>query len=650
MNRTYDSAFGEMRTNLKKIMVKDFQDRFLDYFTSPLAYSKGREQMNETALLEESFLNVSVLNEIEDPQAPVLTEENKAAALSWRLNDSPVESDKEERIAQLVVVNVKLKDFTIGGFKLKLLDALKQFHQEFTKDLIELAIEREPKPTGGTDESRARSKNLFEVLQQINFDLFLKLMMFYFRIFKNIIGRQASLTNQILGQLFNLYDKKLDEEKLPEFDKATHAYLTDLTEDLLSIVVMPFRFFSERFADFMNKKKLDDLNIANFQKLVTFFQTVTTFAENEVVALMSFRNTTKIRNKEAFIRLINKVQAATEKIQANTVVSLKLEIERSFITSYHKSKLANLKQNLELENWQPTDIPYSYLHIFKFLNQKSDEPQGQYENLDKTEEMLCSSRGSIKLAEEKESDDNRENTEEEERKMEISDEKHEDEEEKTEEKEKPEEKPREKIPVPEDITILKNEIYINKRRYKLTSAFLLLMKVIYDYMHIAENFPSISVDATNRIVEIVRFYNSYTCQLILSAGAIHFQQIKTITAKILAMSSLGISLLSGQLENVKLRLQSKLQGVNSEWMEKEFAKVGQDLKNHDTEIHSKIIQILNERLVSNSKVLRTLEWGNQREKINIPTKSTAQNLSNTCLLYTSPSPRDRQKSRMPSSA
>ena len=36
--------------------------------------------------------------------------------------------------------------------------------------------------------------------------------------------------------------------------------------------------------------------------------------------------------------------------------------------------------------------------------------------------------------------------------------------------------------------------------------------------------------------------------------------------------------------------------------------------------------------------------------ISLPTQDVCFNLDSTCLLYTSPSPRDRQKSRMPSSA
>ena len=40
----------------------------------------------------------------------------------------------------------------------------------------------------------------------------------------------------------------------------------------------------------------------------------------------------------------------------------------------------------------------------------------------------------------------------------------------------------------------------------------------------------------------------------------------------------------------------------------------------------------------------------EEEKKELPPETEALNPDNICLLYTSPSPRDRQKSRMPSSA
>ena len=59
-------------------------------------------------------------------------------------------------------------------------------------------------------------------------------------------------------------------------------------------------------------------------------------------------------------------------------------------------------------------------------------------------------------------------------------------------------------------------------------------------------------------------------------------------------------------------------------------------------------------LVANEIGLRAVLWPNDEDRISLPMELLASDadtvLAKTCLLYTSPSPRDRQKSRMPSSA
>ena len=72
------------------------------------------------------------------------------------------------------------------------------------------------------------------------------------------------------------------------------------------------------------------------------------------------------------------------------------------------------------------------------------------------------------------------------------------------------------------------------------------------------------------------------------------------------------------------------------------------------------VQHLEKKINDNNQALRTELMGEFEEKINAQAERVEQAISEiktqidkrpaTCLLYTSPSPRDRQKSRMPSSA
>ena len=54
------------------------------------------------------------------------------------------------------------------------------------------------------------------------------------------------------------------------------------------------------------------------------------------------------------------------------------------------------------------------------------------------------------------------------------------------------------------------------------------------------------------------------------------------------------------------------------------------------------------RFLSNNPTKDPDQYVDKLTRLGLPT--TIEDISNTCLLYTSPSPRDRQKSRMPSSA
>lgn len=62
-------------------------------------------------------------------------------------------------------------------------------------------------------------------------------------------------------------------------------------------------------------------------------------------------------------------------------------------------------------------------------------------------------------------------------------------------------------------------------------------------MTLGQNFPLIKPEIGIKINEVIRSYNVSSCQLIVHAGAVALQKIKTknITSRHLALSSLCIS-------------------------------------------------------------------------------------------------------------
>jgi hypothetical protein len=61
------------------------------------------------------------------------------------------------------------------------------------------------------------------------------------------------------------------------------------------------------------------------------------------------------------------------------------------------------------------------------------------------------------------------------------------------------------------IKIMREELFINEERYKLTSSALLLLKILYDYLYISEFFRLISIDAASKTFEIIKVTKKKKC-------------------------------------------------------------------------------------------------------------------------------------------
>lgn len=54
------------------------------------------------------------------------------------------------------------------------------------------------------------------------------------------------------------------------------------------------------------------------------------------------------------------------------------------------------------------------------------------------------------------------------------------------------------------VSIQKNELYINKKRYRVTGSFLLLIQICYEYFTIASKFNYIGMDTIGKLFEIIK--------------------------------------------------------------------------------------------------------------------------------------------------
>eukprot|EP01022_Parablepharisma_sp_SALTPOND_P008275 TRINITY_DN135526_c0_g1_i1.p3 TRINITY_DN135526_c0_g1~~TRINITY_DN135526_c0_g1_i1.p3 ORF type:complete len:255 (-),score=28.24 TRINITY_DN135526_c0_g1_i1:444-1208(-) len=96
-------------------------------------------------------------------------------------------------------------------------------------------------------------------------------------------------------------------------------------------------------------------------------------------------------------------------------------------------------------------------------------------------------------------------------------------------------------------------------QYWVVNSILVLLKIIYDYVRMMQNLPSISYECANKLIEIMKVYNAKSSHLVLGAGAVQLNKMRNITAKHLAMSAQGLGFLLGELPHIKKKTNTYLQ-------------------------------------------------------------------------------------------
>lgn len=87
-------------------------------------------------------------------------------------------------------------------------------------------------------------------------------------------------------------------------------------------------------------------------------------------------------------------------------------------------------------------------------------------------------------------------------------------------------------------------ITVGGQKYQIVASAAGLIQHLDEYLSFHIAFPSFAAETGQRIVEVLSFFNSRSCQLLLGAQAMRMSGLKSITAKHLALCSQCISLLT----------------------------------------------------------------------------------------------------------
>ncbi|XP_065847801.1 vacuolar protein sorting-associated protein 54, chloroplastic isoform X2 [Euphorbia lathyris] len=133
--------------------------------------------------------------------------------------------------------------------------------------------------------------------------------------------------------------------------------------------------------------------------------------------------------------------------------------------------------------------------------------------------------------------------------------------------------------------------------YHMVNCGLILLKMLSEYIDMNNFLPALSSEVVHRVVEILKFFNTRTCQLVLGAGAMQVSGLKSITSKHLALASQVISFTYAIIPEIRHVLFLKVPDTRKLLLLSEIDRVAQDYKVHRDEIHTKLVQIMRERLL-----------------------------------------------------
>ncbi|KAG8584110.1 hypothetical protein GDO81_008687, partial [Engystomops pustulosus] len=72
---------------------------------------------------------------------------------------------------------------------------------------------------------------------------------------------------------------------------------------------------------------------------------------------------------------------------------------------------------------------------------------------------------------------------------------------------------------------------VEGQKYAVVGTVLILIRIILEYCSCVDDIPSITTDMLTRLSELLKYFNSRSCQLVLGAGALQVVGLKTITTK-----------------------------------------------------------------------------------------------------------------------
>ncbi|CAF2130409.1 unnamed protein product [Brassica napus] len=310
----------------------------------------------------------------------------------------------------------------------------------------------------------------------------------------------------------------------------------------------------------------------------------------------------------------------TEKIGGRLGSSIRGTLQsqaKAFVDSQHEARMTKLKAVLDQETWDEIDVPEEFQSIISSLFASQELISGKVDDADiKTHRNPLPLNGSLTSGTEDQSTDSRNEKSESSEGSAVSN-------------------AQVKSTVKAGVSSVtnnqsnqkahgKSNLFYQGVGYHMVNCGLILLKMLSEYIDMNNSLPALSSEIVLRVVEVWRFFNTRTCQLVLGAGAMQVSGLKSIKAKHLALASQVIDFTYTIIPESRRIMFSKVPETRKPLLSVEIDKVSQDYRVHRDEIYTKLVQIMRERLLAHLHGLpKVVEGWNRPPDTNKQTKEFA---------------------------
>ncbi|XP_038663644.1 vacuolar protein sorting-associated protein 54 isoform X1 [Scyliorhinus canicula] len=134
-------------------------------------------------------------------------------------------------------------------------------------------------------------------------------------------------------------------------------------------------------------------------------------------------------------------------------------------------------------------------------------------------------------------------------------------------------------------------LFVDGQKYAVVGTVLLLIRIIFEYCQCVDDIPSITTDMLTRLSDLLKHFNSRSCQLVLGAGALQVVGLKTITTKNLALASRCLQLIVHYIPKIRVHFEARLQPKQYNML-RHFDHITKDYNDHISEILAKLVAIM----------------------------------------------------------